>query len=336
MATLAGKLLDRRAFVPVLSLYGAQLTNCPLDQYYSDPAAYALGQAAVCEAFAPDVLCGPFAFALIGAAFGSELTIYADQAPNIRRPAIQSLAEWERLTLPDPDTHPRLLFFREAIRRMAAELQGQAPIAAVLPPPIDLPALIMGMEAWLDLVLFDRAGAERVLAKVTPFFVRLANCLFADGAAFVVLPSGFTSPAVLMREVVESFARPALDRALAQLSGPTVLHHVGAPLLAHLDLLTGMPSTVAFVLDQQDNLSKARHVIGLEPVLFGGPQGPSLARMTAAQVEMFCLAMLEERRLAKDPHFILCTSGPDVPLHTPPENIHAMRKAVATVGWGIV
>ena len=32
-ATLAGKPLDRRAIAPVLGLYGARLTNCPLERY---------------------------------------------------------------------------------------------------------------------------------------------------------------------------------------------------------------------------------------------------------------------------------------------------------------
>ena len=53
-AALAGKPVDRRAIAPVLGLYGARLTNCPLDQYYTDPAAYARGQSAVRETFQPD------------------------------------------------------------------------------------------------------------------------------------------------------------------------------------------------------------------------------------------------------------------------------------------
>jgi len=330
LTTLAGKPLDRRAVAPVLSLYGARLTNCPLEQYYTDPVAYARGQSAVRETFQPDVLFSPFAFASIGAAFGSEVHFFANQAPNIRRPAIQSAEDWDKLVLPDPDTHPRLLFFREAIRRMAAEHQGQVPIAAVLPPPIDLPALIMGIETWLETVLFDAGGTQRIMDQVVPFFVRLANSLLADGATFIVLPCAFASPTIVTREIAAAFARPALEEALAQLKGPVVLHHIGAPILRHLDLLTGLPSTVAFALDHQDNLSQARRVVGPAAVLFGGPNGPNLGRMTRAQVESECRAVLENRR--HDIHFVLFTSGADVPLDTPPENIHAMREAAESFG----
>lgn len=329
-ATLAGKPLDRRAIAPVLGLYGARLTNCPLEQYYTDPAAYAAGQSAIRETFQPDVLCAPLAFASIGAAFGGELVFLDTLPPNLRRPAVQSVEQWDSLVPPDPDAHPRLLYFRDTIRLMAAEQKGQVPIAMVIPIPVDIPAVIMGLETWLETVLFDPAGAERVMDKIIPFYVRLVNGFFAAGATFVVMPCGFASPAIVTREIVTTFTRPILAKVLAQLSGPVVLHNVGAPILPHLDLLTGLPSVVAFIVDQQDDLARARRVVGPDSVLFGGLDCANLGRMTAAEVEDRCRAILEERR--QDARFVLGTSGPDVAWNTPPENIHAMRKAAESFG----
>ena len=325
LATLAGKPVDRRAFTAMLSLYGARLTDCPLEQYYTDPAAYARGQSAVLETFEPDILLSPLAFAAMGLAFGSELHFFADLAPNIRRPGIASADEWGKLVLPDPDTHPHLLFFREAVRRMAAETQGQVPVAAILPTPIDLPILIMGLEAWLETVLFDIPRARGIVEDLTPFFVRMANSMLGDGAAFIVISGAFISPAIVTREIIATFARPALEEALAQLNGPVILHNTGAPVLPHLDLLTGLPATAGFAVDYLDDLNQVREIVGPAPVLLGGPLGPSLPQMTAAQVEGECRAILEERR--QDARFILFTSGADIPLNTPPENIHAIRQA---------
>jgi uroporphyrinogen decarboxylase len=335
LGTLAGNALDRRAFIPVLSLYGARLTQCPLETYYTDPMAYARGQIAVQEQFEPDMLFGPFAFASIGAAFGSEVPLSGDQAPNIRRPGVPSVEAFDRLVLPDPDSDPHLLYFREAIRRLTGEFRGEVPIAACLAAPIDLPVLAMGMETWLETLLFDTAGAQRILDKMSAFFVRFTNCLFADGATVAFLPCGFASPTVLVRHKVESLLRPALQAALGQLAGPAVLHHAGASLLRHLDLLTGLPAVVGFALRHEEGLAEARRVIGPDPVLLSGPHGPSLAGMDAASVERTCLEILEERRDARDARFILVTLGADVPLNTPPENIHAMRRALTNIGWDL-
>lgn len=331
--TLQGLPLDQRAFIPVLSLYGARLTDCPLEQYYSDPVAYTAGQIAVNEEFKPDVLFGPFAFALIGAAFGSEIKKSRFQPPNISKPAVSTLEEWDKRVLPDPDSNPHLLYFRESIRLMAKEFAGNVPVAACLPAPIDIPALVFGMEGWMDLLLFDTKGAERVLEKVNHFFITIANTLFKEGAMIAFLPCGYASPAVLMREPVERILRPALDKALSKIKGPAVLHHCGATFLAHLDILSGLPAAVGFALSYEEDLSKARQVLGAGPVLLSGPHGPSLEEMEKDQIYDICESILLGRDKEKDPHFILVTLGADVPYNTPPENLHAMREAVAKVGW---
>lgn len=335
MATLAGSRVDRRAFIPVASLYGARLTDCPLDRYYSDPSAYAAGQAAVRREFEPDVLLAPFAFALIGAAFGSEVKFSEHQAPTISRPAVATTEEWDRLVAPDPDTERHLLFLRRSTRMLATEFQGVVPVAACLPAPIDIPALVMGMEGWLDLVLFDPAAAVRVLERASSFFVMLANRLFADGAMVVIVPCGFASPSVLMRGPVKSLMRPALEHSLCRLEGPSVLHHAGTGMLGHLDVLAGLPSVAGFALDHREGLPEVRRLIGRDAVLLSGPHGPDLAEMDAAGVEALCRSILEERRVERDTRFILATTGADIPLHTPPENVNAMANAVRMAGWGL-
>lgn len=326
---LAGQPSDRCPFTLVLSLYGARLTGCPLDRHYSDPVAYAQGQAAVRETFQPDVLFAPVCVALIGAAFGARLRYLSGNAPTIAAPAIESADEWERLDVPDPERQPHLLFMREALRLMVAEHGNQVPIAALHLAPFDIPMMVMGMDAWMETVLFDRPAAERIARGLIPFFVALANRCFADGAAYLVLPLAFASPGIVPREIMEQFSRPILRDALAQLRGPVTLHHLDHPLLPHLDLLAGLPAVSAFSLAQTDSLSRARELIGPQPILLGGPETRLLRKAASAEVEAVCRAVLEDRR--DDHRFILCNSGADLLFDTPPENIHAVRRAVESL-----
>lgn len=326
MATVGGQPRDRHAVAPILSLYGARLTDCPLDQYYTDPVAYALGQEAVAETFQPDILFAPFCFAMVGEAFGSSLHHFAEQPPTVRRPAVTSAAGLMQMPLPDIDRCPQILYLRNSVRMMSAKFRNQYPIAAVLPPPTDMPALIMGIDGWMENILFDVVMARQILAKLTPFFVTLANSLFADGATFIALPCGFVSPAVVTRETVATLIRPALAESLAQLTGPTVIHHAGARLLSHLDLLTGLPSVIGYALDRDDDLCRARQIVGPEPVLFGGPASIDLQRMTTDEVAETCRSILTAS--GEDQRFVLYTCGPDIPLGTLPEGIGAI-KAVA-------
>lgn len=329
-ATLAGKPLDRRAVAPVLGLYGARLTNCPLDRYYTDPVAYLRGQTAVWDMFQPDILFAPLAFASIGAAFGGELVHLETMPPDLRTPAIKSIQQWNSLVPPDSDSHPQLTYFRDTIRLLAAQYDGQVPIVIMIPIPTDIPDLVMGLEGWLETVLFNPTAAERVMDKIIPFYVRMINGFFAAGASFVVMPCGFASSAIATRKMVSIFTRPILLNVLAQLNGPVVLQSMGAPMLDHLDLLTDLPQVSAFMVDQTDDLARARAVIGPDSALFGGLDCTNIGRMTAAQAEERCQEILENRR--QDARFVLGTSGPDVSWHTPPENIHALRKAADSFG----
>jgi uroporphyrinogen-III decarboxylase len=90
---------------------------------------------------------------------------------------------------------------------------------------------------------------------------------------------------------------------------------------------------MGFALSYEEGLARARHVLGPDPALLSGPHGPSLVEMDTAQVENVCRSILEERDKEKDTHFILVTLGADVLYNTPPENLHAMRKALADVAW---
>lgn len=311
-----------------LSLYGARLTHCPLSEYFSDSLRYAQGQAAIHDAFAPDVLFGPFGFAQIGASFGGKLKYFEDQAPVLRETAGNSVMDLVQIPIPDPETCPYLQYHCRAISDLVDRCGTGTPVAAILPLPIDLPSLIIGMDAWIDSILFDPKRTQEVIEIITPFLVDLANLFYEHGADFIVSPCAFLSPAMVTREIATNFARPVLAETLRQLHGPVVLHHGGAPVLAHLDLLTNLPNVAGYVVDSRDNLRRAREIIGPDTVLFSGPSNLSLPDMSVDEVTMRCSAVLKDR--ASDPRFILCNSGPDVPLSTAPENICAFRDAATS------
>lgn len=326
-ATLQGKSIDRRAVCLILPLYGARLTGCGLTEHYTDPAAYARGQSAVLETFQPDVLFGPFSLPLEGAAFGSEVRFFDNQAPNLARPAIASADEIGRLVMPDADDHPGLAYFREVIRRMSGEHGHEVPIAAIVAGPTDLPAMILGIDGWMETLLFEPEAARRMLGLTISHSVRWINALLSDGAMFAVLPVDFANPRMVSREVAYEVAIPALRETLSQLDGPVFLHSGGSPLAPFLDLFTGLPNVAGFVVNGGDSLAEARTNPGPMPVLIGNIDGPTLFLRESEQIRSDCEAALHDR--CDDPYFVLGTCAADVGFGTPPENIHVFREAAA-------
>ena len=324
-ATLEGKPTDRRAVSLILPLYGARLTGCEPTEYYTNPTAYAHGQSAVRSTFQPDVLFGPFALPLEGAAFGSRVRFLDNYAPNLERPAITSAGEVNQLEVPDVDSHPKLLYFREAIRLMSSDHGHEVPIAGIVSGPVDLGAMILGIDGWLNTLLFDETGTKRMIGLMSEFFVQWANALLSDGAMFVVLPTNFANPSIVTRKISSEIAVPAMKEAFPQVGGPIFIHSGGSPLAPFLDLFANLPNVAGFVLNGDDNFQEAREKVGSKPILVGNIDGLSLIKRDRDEVRANCMAVLKDRRA--DPHFILGTSGADIDYHAPPENIHIFREA---------
>jgi uroporphyrinogen decarboxylase len=331
-ATVGGQPKDRPAFVMNLSLYGSKLAGVPLQDYYTDANAYAEGQMAVREVFGPDLLLSPFLVPAIGEAFGSEVTACKQQVPNIRRFAAASALEAMKLPLPDVDSHPRLVYLRETIRILSARYQGEVPVVGVLVSPVDIPPLVIGIEAWLEALLSEPDTARALMDRWGPFCVDLANAMLGDGATLIAATANFANPTIVPPRVTQGIARPALEAAFGAIKGPIILHHGGAQLAPHLMGYLGLPNVAAYFVDARDSLAEARQNLGETPVLIGNLHAPSLECETPESVRGQCEAILADR--AGDTRFLFGTSAADVPLATPPEVLQAIVDTICHAGIG--
>ncbi|HEY3401667.1 MAG TPA: uroporphyrinogen decarboxylase family protein [Geothrix sp.] len=330
LATLQNQPSDRPAFLLNAGLYGSKLTGASLKDHYADPAVFAEGQAAIRETFCPDLLISPFLLAGFGAAFGSRMSVPTHQAPNVAAFAAPSAEAALRLPLPDVDSHLQMRYLRESIRLLAKRYAGEVPVIGLLVSPVDLPPLIIGLEAWLDAILFQPDTARALLDRLTPFFVALGKGMLSDGATALALTANLANRFMVPAPVVESLSRPSLERALAELPGPVILHHGGCPLLPHLADFKGLPNTVGYVVDAGENLAAARAILGPGPLLLGNLGGPALADLRPEEVRALCGQALAQR--GADRQFILATSGADIPLDTPPACIEAITDSVCRAG----
>lgn len=330
MATLAGQQTDRRVVAPLLSLYGAKLTDCPLHTYYHDPEAYADGQSAVYETFRPDFLFSPSAMVIMGEAFGASVKYHDDSLPALAGFGFEKVSDMAGRQLPDVDSHPRLTYVREAVRTIHSRHGEHALVAGLMLSPLDLPSLLFGIEQWLETLLFDEAGCRQVLDVTVPFCLDWARAFLSDGADFVIMTNVFSNPEVVSEKVASELILPVLNEVFSQLQAPVILHHGGARMLPFLECFSDLPNVAGFVLDSRDPIHEAREKAGPSKVLLWGPSGTTLDRLRPSTVKARVLAQLEDCR--QDKHLVLGTSATDVPLNTPPENIHAIFEAAKEAG----
>jgi len=326
MAAIIGDKADHRPFTLTLSLYGAALTGCPLPVYHADPAKYLEGQLAVRDAVGPDIVFSPFVLPLEGRAFGCELADQQTGPPNVKKPAFRSIEELLDHPQPRADDDPGLAYLVESVRLMAKALGGEVPVASILTAPTDLAAMILGLEPWLEALLFDPDMARRVLEITGAHFQAMSAAMMEAGAACIVTPIMCCNPRILNPELARTTVLPALREAFAAAPGPVVFHHGGNPLSPYLGLFKDVPNVLGFVLDERDSFVQARQILGTGHLLMGGLSGPHMSARKPQDIRLRVKQVLDDRR--EDARFILASSHADVPLDTPIENLLAVRDAV--------
>jgi uroporphyrinogen decarboxylase len=324
--TFQGKSVDQVPFALVTSMYGARLSSCPLNDYYSDPEKYLSGQVAVADIIGQDILFTPFALVIEAEAFGAEAVSFQKNPPNLKTPAITSYKDISKLKLPDVDNQPGLAYILESTRLMAKKFKDKVAVAAICNSPADLPALIMGLETWIDTLLFHPEEAKRMMELTSQFFISFANKLLSEGATCIFIPASSSNPTIITYKIAKELLVPSLRKSFAQIRGPIVFHHGGARLLPFLDLLHNLPNVAGFVVHPHDSFDEVRSITGKVPVVMGNINGQLLWKASLKTIENWCLKILENR---KDDHkFILTSSSADIPYDTPVENLQIIGRTV--------
>lgn len=214
----------------------------------------------------------------------------------------------------------------ESVRALVADQRGGRPVAAVITAPCDLPILLLGMENWLEILLFEPELAGFWSSLALDHFEALSAAYFSAGASFLVSPVMMTSPALIAPALAERTIIPLIRTAFSRLKGPIVFHHGGNRLAPYIGMVRDLPNVAGFALDERDSFAEAREVVGPETLLLGNLSGPHLSRRTVESIAAKTRALLLERK--DDRKFIFATSNADIPWETDPEVLVALRRTV--------
>ena len=326
MSTISGAPVDRPPVFAVLGAYGANLTGCSLRSLYSDAEAYLEAQRALQQVYGFDLVLAPFDFSAIAEAFGGETAWSEQQPPNVRKHAAASAARALSLPMPDIGKSGRLPLILEATRRLAGDFKEKIPVIAVLPSPGTMPALLMGLEQWMETLLFDPQTAQALLARSGDFLVDYANALLAAGADCLVFTEGMAAAEVAPRGLFAASILPHLKEIFPRIKGPKVISSTGGRINQVLDLLHPLNGLVAVITGSRDDLEESRHLLGPELTLIGNLDNLAFVSSSAAKIgemSQACLACA-----SPGGRFILANAGGDIPLATPAGNLMAMRASV--------
>jgi len=174
-AAIQGTAADRIPVFCNLLDQGAAHLGLSLKEYYSNGENVATAQLLMREKYGYDNLWSLFYVGKEAELLGCRRIIFAnDGPPNVGEMIIKSLDDIQQLQVPeDVASHPAFQEELKCLRILRREAGGRYPICCYVTATMTLPALLMGMERWMDLLFCGPDDLrEELLKNATPFLSR--------------------------------------------------------------------------------------------------------------------------------------------------------------------
>jgi uroporphyrinogen decarboxylase len=325
---------DRVVVYPLITSHAAAVAGISVKRNCTDGKAMAQAQLAALKLYGHDAVSIFSDVALVAEALGSKLYFREDDVPILQQPALEDMAAWDSLRIPDPDSLAgRYGVYLQAIEICQRETGDVTPILAFIPAPFTTAALTRGPEDFLADTLMEPQACHGLLQMALQAGLNLAD-LCIEAGAIPMLVDPLASASVISPKSFGEFALPYLKRFSDHLhrSDFDVFLHICGRSEAILESVAQTGCDL-FSCDHVP-LSAARRKIGDAVRLIGNLRPADLLEDDAATIEQKVSAILKEGKdNAKG--FILST-GCEVPIQTRRENIEAFIRAGRRGGayWG--
>ncbi len=231
VACIQGKPCDRVPVFCNLLDQGAIELGLPLQEYYSRGELVAEAQLRMRERYGYDNLWCLFYVGKEAEAWGCKKIIFVkDGPPNVGDFIIKSYDDIAKLEVPDNLAEsPAFQEPLKCLRILKREAGGKYPVCAYLTASATLPALLMGMDKWMELLFMGPPSVrDELLAKCSLFFQRELALFRQAGADILLYADPFGSTDFVPRRMFQELSLPWMERDLKAAGTQGVVYYCGS------------------------------------------------------------------------------------------------------------
>lgn len=331
MCYLQGKTPDRVACIPLILNAHARVIGIPVGKY--NRSSELMGKAAVASyrCYGQDVVGLFTTTSTLAEAMGTKMVFFDEDAPQIDVPLIQELDDIKKVNIPDFSKDGRLPVYLEATEYVVSEVGHEVPTSTVLAGPFTTAAALRPIDLFIRDLYKNKEWAHELLEICSQASVKFADeILKRKGIPFVVEPIG--SASLIGSKHFSEFVTPYLKRVSDHIHAnggglPAALHICGktkpnwqAMREAEFDIWS---------LDDVD-MGEARETVGDRVTLWGNVLPANLLKNTPEEIDAEAKLVCDKAKWS--PRGLILSSGCEVPIETPPENIDALINAARKYG----
>jgi uroporphyrinogen decarboxylase len=312
--------------------HGARELGMSQREYYAKGEHVAEGQLRLRSRYGYDNVWSLFYVGREAELLGCRDILYSDDGPpNVADFVIKNLDDIARLEIPDDITaHPVWAETGKCLEILRREVGDTHPICAYITASTTLPAILMGMENWLGLLLNGPIDLrDELLRKCSDFCRQEIAAYRAGGANVLVYSTPFGSTSFVGMKRFQEMILPWMKRDLAT-NGPTnIVYYCGmAPFNNVIDTIMNELSIGSYYISPIADLAEAKKTIGTRALTCGVIDDIKMIRYTPKETRE------EVKRICDigkpGGHFLFGTGV--MPESVPEANIRAMLDAAFEYG----
>lgn len=309
----------RPPIIPLLGAPGVKLSGTTLKENLTNAETQYKTLSLILEEFQPDGIFPMMDLSVEPEALGLKIEFPDNAPPSVREHPIKDKNALESLKRNWKGIGGRMGVFVEVVKRMSKSfpiLKGGYVLG-----PFTLAGELVGVEDFLQILITNSGFAKEVLSFATDILKQYAEELFSAGADVVAIldPTSVT----LSPKYFDEFSAPYIKEMVESLKQPLILHICGDT--NHLIKRMADTGVIGLSLDSMVDLREAFERVPKSVAIMGNLDPVNVFwRTTPERVERKTKELLEKMRGI---HNFILSSGCDIPIEAPLENIRAFMKA---------
>jgi len=292
-----GTTIDRIPIFCNLIDQGAKELGMPIKEYFSNGEYVAEAQIKLREKYDYDCLWSLFYAGKEAELLGSKKTIFYDNgSPNVGHMVIKDYNDIHKLEIPDDITsHPAFEQQLKCLKRLKKEAAGKYPICAYITSSMTIPALLIGMEKWIDLLLFGPTEVrDELISKCFDFFVKHFQAYKKAGADIFVYANPFGSTDFISMKQFQSITMPWMKKEFDAVGTDGVVYYCGSCRMnSVIDQVITNFGIKTFYLSPMDDIKEAKQIIAGRAIAAGVINDIELVRWGKTEIRNEVKRMLE-------------------------------------------
>jgi len=330
-ATISGQPAPRVPIFCNLLDQGASALKMLPEEYYSKGEYVAEGQLKMLKKYGHDNVWSASYVGKEAQLLGCKDILFANNGvPNVADFVIKSWDDIANFEIPEDITqHFHWQSINDCLKVLHDEVGDTHPICAYVTASSSLPAILMGMDKWMELILTGPADLRDELVKKCSDFVQQQLTAYrAAGANVIIYASPFGSTYFIPKKLIVDWSMPWMQRDLSNGIDNIVYYGGMAPINAVTELVIEKLKVNIFYPAPEDDVTESKNLINRKGLTSGVLDDIKMVHWTPEQTRNDVKRIMELGKPGG--HFLFGTGF--MPMNIPEENIIAMLEAAFEFG----